>query len=194
MCFIPAFSSITVEDILSYTPESPILAALVLLGVYCVKSVVMVLPIVALYLAAGMLFPTGTAVVITLLGIFMEATLGYLLGRKIGYQRVGKLIAKNKPVERFFSFQRKNSAAVCFVGRILPIPFDLGNLFFGASGQYILSTLLGMTPLMLPYVFAGKAISNPLSLEFLIPFGISLVAAATASCVFYKRTKSDSAK
>ena len=38
--FFPLFKGLEVSDILEYSPESPLLAALILLGIYCLKSVV----------------------------------------------------------------------------------------------------------------------------------------------------------
>ncbi len=52
---------LSVERILSYTPEEPVKAALLMLGLYAVKSVSFIFPIAILQLAVGHLFSTGTA-------------------------------------------------------------------------------------------------------------------------------------
>lgn len=50
-------NDITVQTVLSYTPESPFAAAIVILLLYALKSVSFVFPIALLQIAAGHLFP-----------------------------------------------------------------------------------------------------------------------------------------
>lgn len=59
---------ITVEDILRYTPQNLLLAALVLVGAYAVKSLSVVFPLLALYASAGVLFPPPVAILVNLCG------------------------------------------------------------------------------------------------------------------------------
>ena len=56
---------LSVRRILSYTPEEPVKAALLMLGLYAVKSVSFIFPIAILQLAVGHLFSTGTALLVT---------------------------------------------------------------------------------------------------------------------------------
>lgn len=193
LLMIPRLSSLTALDILSYTPPSPTLAALVLLFIYCLKSVVMVIPIVALYLVAGILFPPVRAVLLTYFCAFCEAGLGYLIGRHMGGDRVRELMASNKKAERILSFQQKNDFTTCFLARVLPVPFDLVSLYFGASGmgfgRYTVFTLLGLSPFLIPWVLAGNAIQTPLSKEFLIPFAVSILITTVVFLLFSRLQK-----
>lgn len=59
---------LSVERILRYTPEEPVKAALLMLGLYAVKSVSFIFPIAILQLAVGHLFATGTALLVNLFG------------------------------------------------------------------------------------------------------------------------------
>jgi ABC-2 type transport system permease protein len=59
------------------------LAALVLIALFCLKSVVIVLPIVVLYISAGIMFPIGWAFIITCAGLFFEMTIGFFIGLRI---------------------------------------------------------------------------------------------------------------
>lgn len=189
-------SGMSVEDIINYTPASPILAAIILLAAYCIKSIVVVIPISLLYICAGILFPTNWAFFVTFSGVFLESSIGYWMGKNMGREKVSDLIRKNKKVETFFSVQQ-NNAITCLLARISPLPFDLVSPFFGASGMkfpvYVVFTLLGICPVMVPTVLAGTAILNPLSMEFLLPFGISLsismIILVIYSAVMKKRVK-----
>jgi len=185
---VPRLSSLTVSDILSHTPKSLLLAALVLLCVYCLKSVVMVIPIVVLYISAGILFPPVWGVLITYICALCEAGIGYWIGRQMGRDKVREMMEKSPRAARFLSFNKRNYHTACFLARILPIPFDLVSMFFGASGmnfgRYLAFSLLGLSPGMIPWVITGGTIQNPMSKEFLVPFGISIAIMAVVFAVF----------
>lgn len=187
---IPRFTQISVEDILSHTPESLPLAALTLLGIYCIKSFIMVIPVAILYISAGLLFPTGWAIVISYACLIVELSVGYLIGYQINTDKINKLINKNKKVRHFFSLQNANSGLTCFFARLFPLPLDIISLYFGASKvkylTYLGLSLLGLSPKMIPYVIAGGAITTPLSPEFIIPFSISIAITIIIFFVYRK--------
>ena len=79
---------LSVERILSYTPEEPVKAALLMLGLYAVKSVSFVFPIAVLQLAVGHLFSTGTALLVNFLGRAVTLALPYWMGRFSGASMV----------------------------------------------------------------------------------------------------------
>ncbi len=178
---IPLALHLSVEDVLSLAPASPLLAALVIIGLFCLKNVAMFIPISVLYLATGMLFPPPVAVLVAYLGLAAEMTIGFFVGRKIGRERAYALVEKRPKAERFFDFVCRNDAAACFLTRLvpLPVPIDAVSIFFGATGvpywKYICFSLLGISTPMIPFVLAGESILTPLSPSFLIPFGIALL-------------------
>ena len=183
-------SGFGVEDLLNYTPENLFLAALFLILVYCLHSVVMVIPLVIFYVAAGMLFPIPYAILVTCLGLLAELTLGYLIGYFQGKERIDSLLSEYGKIKQFFGKINENQPTACFISRILPLPFDLVSIFLGANrmpfGKYILFSMIGLTPGMIPFVITGKNITNPLSKEFLIPFGIGLVLAVATLFIYLK--------
>jgi uncharacterized membrane protein YdjX (TVP38/TMEM64 family) len=166
--------------------------ALVFLAIYAIKTVIMIIPAPALYIAAGVTFPTMWAIIITLLGLFINLSLGYFIGKKLGENRAKKLLAKNKKVAAFFENQKESLTSLCFISRVTPLPKDLPSMFFGAVGmpfpKYMVVSLLGISPVMIPYIFAASSISTPLSPEFLVPFGISLSITLIIFFVFNKKT------
>ncbi|MGD9559897.1 MAG: TVP38/TMEM64 family protein [Oscillospiraceae bacterium] len=178
--FYVLFSGITVQDILSFTPQNLVLAALVFVGLYCLKTVLMFFPSYVLYISTGFVFPPALAILITYIGLFCEFTLGYLIGRRAGSARVQALIGARPKAAAFFAFVQRNGQFAYFFTRLvpMPVPLDAVSLFFGASAapylRYISFSLLGISALMLPCVLAGAALDRPFSLEFLLPFGISI--------------------
>ncbi len=165
------------QGLYAWLPDALPLAALVLLGLYCLKAVVMVIPFLPLFIAAGALFPTGWAIALTYAGILLDLSVGHWLGRRLGGEAVMDKLARRRAGRRLLSWLRRGGSSACFLARILPVPFDLVSLFFGASGlsypRHALFSLLGVTPNMLPYVIAGRAVASPLSAAFLVPFGLS---------------------
>jgi len=136
----------------------------------------MIIPAPVLYVAAGVVFPTGWAILITYLCLTLEFFLGYLYGKKLGTTKVMALLTKNKKIAGFLEIRKENIPALCFISRLSPLPKDLFSLFYGAIGmpfwKYLLISLAGVSPVMFPTVIAGTSASNPLSTEFLVPFVI----------------------
>ncbi|MDL2327990.1 VTT domain-containing protein [Ruminococcaceae bacterium OttesenSCG-928-A11] len=186
----PRLRGLDAQAILSYTPASLPLAALVMIGIYAAKSVLMIIPTYGLYLAGGMLFPTGWAIVVAYAGLAVELSLGFWAGRWLGRDKIVALMEKNAKAKRFITFLDGNSQMVCFATRVLPMPYpvDLGSMFFGASGmgfwRHLVFSLLGFSAVMIPITIAGSHLSNPLSAEFLVPFGISITIAVGLFVVY----------
>ena len=87
---------LSVERILSYTPEEPVKAALLMLGLYAVKSVSFIFPIAILQLAVGHLFSTGTALLVNFLGRAVTLALPYWMGRFSGASMVESRLPERK--------------------------------------------------------------------------------------------------
>ncbi|MCD7845009.1 MAG: hypothetical protein LUG57_03990, partial [Oscillospiraceae bacterium] len=77
--FVLFGEGVTVDTILSFTPENLWLAALVFMALYAVKSVVVVIYLKLLYIAAGLVFPLPIALAVNVVGTALEMTLPYLL-------------------------------------------------------------------------------------------------------------------
>lgn len=186
------FLKFDVSDILKYSLESPLQASLIILGLYCLKSLIVVIPLMALYISAGMMFPFGWALAITAIGLFFEMTIGYFIGKRLKIDRVTNLMTQNKRAEKFLLSQKNINPSLCFLTRLSPLNFDLTSMFHGAYNinypQYIVYSFLGSAPRMIPFVFVGDSISTPFSKEFLIPFIIIVVVTAFAFTIYMKQT------
>lgn len=191
----PTFSSISARDIVNFTPQKPILAAIVLVAIFCIKNIFMVIPLAVLYVAAGLLFPTKWAILVVYTGLACEMSIGYCVGKRTGAERVNDLIRKRRKVGAFFDLLGRNDMVSCFLARLLPLPLplDIVSLFFGAIGvpfqTYILFSLLGISSKMIPAVIAGRAVSNPLSAEFIVPFALSLGVSGLALLIHVQMCK-----
>jgi len=167
------------------------------LAIYAVKAVIIIIPAPALYIAAGAAFPTIWAIIITYIGITIGLCIAYHNGKRLGERRVHDLLSKSKRVSGFVEAHKNDLPSFCFISRVLPLPKDLLSMFFGALGmkflRYLVISLLGMSPVMIPTVLAGSSITDPLSPEFLVPFGISLTVSLIVFAIYSIKSKSDDA-
>ena len=119
----------------------------------------MVIPVTALYVAAGIVFPVEWAVLVTYGGLLIALSVGYMIGKKWGEQKVVDLISKRKHADKLLQKKERSLASACFISRIMPVPFDLVSMFCGSFGmpfyKYLGISLLGVSPVVIPSVIAG---------------------------------------
>ncbi len=171
---------VSVSQIVNLVPKNPLVAALVLVAIFWAKTALQFIPVYVLYISAGVLFPNGMGIVVVLVGLVGEFSIGYLSGKKLGGQKVWNKLRSRKRLGSFTRIIDRHPKTACFITRLvpMPVPVDTVSMFFGASCTpflpYLGYSMLGSLGLMIPYVLAGQAIKNPLSPEFLIPFCISI--------------------
>ena len=113
--------------------SSLLIAELIILGVYAVKAVLMVIPASLIYISVGMAFDTKRAVIVNLLGIAIEVTVTFFMGKFLGKDTVEKKIRNTKAGDKFFSMLDKNRNVAIFLMRFIPaFPIDFSSLFMGA--------------------------------------------------------------
>ena len=111
------------------------IAALSVLGVYALKSVLFVIPASMLYMSAGLAFDFLSGLLINALGIFIELNLTFLVGRFLGGDRVEKKLRETKYGEKIISLRDEKTAQ--------KYPHYMLVSFFGIMPRVIIITLLG---------------------------------------------------
>ena len=71
---------ISVKTVLKYTPENTCLTMAVLFLFFALKSLTVILPLSALYLASGILFSPFMALFVSTCGLAITLTIPYLIG------------------------------------------------------------------------------------------------------------------
>lgn len=84
----------SVEDILSYAPRNVWLAAGFLLPLYLAKCLSVAFPIIVLQVAAGHLFAPAAALALNVLGLAMDLTVPFWIGRFSGSGLTTRLLAR----------------------------------------------------------------------------------------------------
>ena len=179
--FARYFKELSVQSLLDFTPESPALAALVFLGLYCLKAFVLFIPLTVLYLGAGVLFPVGWAFVLTYFCLIVESSIGFSLGRRLGRKRVRALLSHSERGRKLLDFSNNNSILSCFIIRMIPGPPIGGHQYVYRHNRHkILSVyrrhVIGLYSRMIPFILFGGAMSQPLALKYLLPCALGIMA------------------
>lgn len=181
---------ITIDRIVSYTPEEPLLAALVLLGLFALKSVTLFIYSGILYAASGVLFELPFAVLVNLAGSFLMVSIPYFIGRRAGRRALAAMVEKNGKLRLLRDAMNTNAFFLSFFLRILGLlPSDLVGMYLGASGlsypHYVLGSLLGLLPTTITFALMGMSADDIGSPAFLISAGIELAMMLVSALVYY---------
>ena len=156
--YLPNKDAVSVDSILRYTPDNLWLAALAVL---------------ALYAAAGLLFPLPAALLVNLSGLLVCVTIPYGIGRFAGKDLVDSLQKKYKKIARINEIKRGSELFFAFFLRIIAVlPGDVVSMVLGASGmtywKFAVGSLLGLLPVMVATTVAGSSLSDPTSPVFIV--------------------------
>ena len=180
--------------------SSIFIAELIILGVYAVKAVMMVVPASLIYISVGMAFDPKRAVIVNLLGIALEVTVTYFLGKFLGKDAVEKKIRSTKAGDKFFSMLDKNRNAAIFLMRFIPaFPIDFSSLFMGAFDfkffPYLIFSVLGIAPRVIAFTVLGEGIYELIPMKYIVLAAICAIPVVTAVLLlkkfFGKKKKSE---
>lgn len=175
--------NVTVQTLLDYTPKNKLLAALILLVVYAVKSQTVVVPYVVIAAAAGLLFELPAALLINSLGAVIIISIPYFIGRSSGGAPTDALMRKSARVRRIYEDNRQNTFMVSLVLRALSVSNDIMGVFFGSLGvsysEYLISSFIGIIPVMVLATVVGSD-PDPLSAPVLVCAAVELLSILTA--------------
>ena len=173
-------------------------AAAIVLAVYAVKAVVFVIPASLVYISVGMAFSTPVAVALNTIGIAIEITISYLLGKFLGGEKVQKMLKNKKGFDKLEKLRDKGRFAFVFLLRFVSFPIDFGSLFFGASGfafpSYFLMSLAGILPRVIVLTILGYGIYELIPMRYIITAVLCALPIAVIAFVIYtirKKKKSN---
>lgn len=170
-------------------------AVAAVLGIYLLKSVLFVVPASIIYIYTGMAFDMPVALAVNLVGIAIEVTITFWLGRFLGSGYVEKKLHGKKWGEKLMNAQQKNKLSFLFGVRVLPaFPIDFVSLFLGASGigfiPYFFVSILGIMPRVILFTVLGDGLYDYIPMELLVIVAISSIPVALLVwLVFYFRKK-----
>ncbi len=156
-------------------------------GVYLVKSVLFIIPAMLIYVSIGMAFPTPTACLISLVGIILEVTVTYFLGRFLGGPYVNRLLSKTKAGKKVLDMKLNENFPTLLVIRALPVfPIDFVSLFWGASKcrfpRYFIASVVGIMPRVILFTIIGDGIYEIFPMHRIVTV---IIIAIPVGCVAY---------
>ena len=182
---------LSVKTILRYTPENTILAAVILLAFFALKSLTVVFPLSILYFASGILFRPVAAALISIAGLAITITIPYWIGKYSGKQAVQEICQKYPKAEMVARYQETNTFFACFITRIVGfLPCDIVSIYFGACDTaypiYLAAGVSGSLLSIITTTLLGEKISDPFSVEFIIVLLCRILVSAGAVAINYR--------
>lgn len=179
----------TTEDVLNYAPANLWLAAIFILVAYALKSLTVVVPIVILYIGAGVLFPTPIAIGINLIGIAIAVSIPYFLGRFFGMEMLDKILKKYPKAQQLNQLKTDNEFFFVYLVKLIGlIPCDVSSMALGAMQvrvhNMVLGSVIGMAPYMIAVTVLGANLKDPISTPFFVSFGIVIVLSVFSSLLY----------
>ena len=184
----------SIDAILHYTPDDYFLAALFMMLLYAVKTLLVFPPIIALQIAVGLYFPTWAAIIVNIVCMVLEHSLGYAIGRFIGLDVTDKLLKKHPKVREIVSSTR-NRWFISYILRALNmLPMDVVSMYLGTQKfpflVYLSGSLAGALFGILAATVIGRSLTDPTSPTFIIACAISITLSALSCLIYYLLTKS----
>ncbi|TJX68908.1 VTT domain-containing protein [Soehngenia saccharolytica] len=180
---------ITVDNILNMSPRNRIIASILILILYLIKSMSIVGPIMALYIASGLIFPLYWAIPLNILGVAIGLTYSYKIGYSSGDFLKEKILSRYDKLNEFYSVVKDNEWFSAFIIRIVGLlPHDIVNMFFGSLRisyyKYMTASIIGLMPMMIISTVIGRTITDPTSREFLLAVIMRVVLSISASLIY----------
>ena len=196
-CFVNR-DKITIDDIVSITPHNTVLAIILMLIIYAIKSLTVVIYCGMIYITCGILFPLPIAVAVNFAGTAIMVTIPFFVGKKAGKDAVNRITNKYPKTAEIRAFETSNDFFLAFIVRIIGLlPSDPISAYMGAVGldykKYILGTLLGMLPSIIAFPIIGMSLTDPASPAFigavLFEISTSVISVAVFSAVKKRKQK-----
>lgn len=173
--------------ILSYGKFAPIIFLLI----YSLKPIFLFVPVLPLSIVAGSVFGPYKAFLLSMIGCFASATLAFFLANFLGRSFVEKLL-KGKTMKLDSSIEKHGALIMAMMRLSFVFPYDPLSYAAGLTKMkykdFILGTLIGVSPEMLSYSLMGKSLEHPFSKGFFIPI-LSIIIIALSASYIYKLSK-----
>ena len=179
--------NLTVEQLVNYRPKNPFLAVLVMLGLFLLKSVDFIMYSGVLYAASGVMFPLPAALALNIVGAAIMVTPVYFIGRALGAPVLEELKKKYPKLNDFVSRPLGGELVLSLLLRSVGLSLHVGSLYLGAAqvrfDRYLLGSVLGLLPVIIPDTVMGTSIHDPSSPAFVIALAAKIVSSVLSMLI-----------
>ncbi len=185
--FYRSNGSLTVEGLLQFQPKNKVLAAVVMCALFLLKSVDFLLHSGTLYAINGIMYSLPAAVLLNIVGICILSFLPYQFGKAFGPSVLGRLYEKYPKLKEIENAFRVSDLLLAVLLRCIGVSVNVGSLYMGARQfelkTYLLGTVIGLLPIMLPYTVMGMSAAEPGSPIFIASVLVEIGVSAAALCI-----------
>ncbi|MBQ4096038.1 MAG: TVP38/TMEM64 family protein [Oscillospiraceae bacterium] len=188
--------NITVDSVLGYAPESPLLAVAFIIVLYIIKSISVFFPLIVIKITAGVIFPLHVALIVNCIGIMISFVIPYCIGRRSKKDLPTVLSKKHPKLAEIIVPNKNRQFFMCFILRsIYFLPSDIVSMFLGAlkipAHKYLLGGLLGSLPSTITCTLIGANIDNTSSPVLWISAGLTLFFSLISYIIYniYRKKK-----
>lgn len=168
-----------IDSVVNFINSFGLFAIVIFVLLVILEVVLAPIPPFVLYVAGGILFGALAGGILTLLGNVIGAVVAFMIARKFGRNLVEKKI-NNSLRKRFDRFSQKYGGWALFILRLNP--FTTSDLFSYLAGltkmklkTLIISTTLGLIPLIFIQTYLGDLFVRDNPVLFLIFIAISII-------------------
>ena len=156
---------ISLSAILSYTPDNPYMAAVVMLLMFALKTLSVFFYSGVLFLANGTLFSLPWAIVMNIAGAMVMIFEGYFIGNKLAGAQLQDIEEKYSRLRGLVRLKNERPFIFVLLLRLLKIMnYDIGSMYLGAARvslpQYVAGSLLGIMPDIILYAMIGRGLGD----------------------------------
>lgn len=190
---------ITAEGLMNFAPDNPLLAALFLILLYAFKSLTIFFPIIVLNVLGGFLFEPIPAMLINCLGVLVELSIPYWIGRFSGSGFADKLKNKHPKLFELMNDSSNDFFKSFFLRVISCLPGDAVSMLFGARkvkfATFLFGSFIGTLPGVITATLLGTSITDPDSPMFWISIGLTVGISVISFLIYFlwkrKRNKKE---
>ncbi len=179
----------SVEGLRNFAPEQPLLAAVFMVLLYAFKSLTIFFPIAVLNILGGFLFDPLYALIVNSVGVLVELTVSYWVGRFSGAGFAEKMYAKYPRIREMIGTESRDNFVLAFLLHVVCfLPGDAVSMCFGARKMpffiFLVASFLGVLPGMAATTLLGSNITDPLSPMFWL-FVVLIAGISISSVLIY---------
>lgn len=153
--------------------DRPVLAVLVVLGLYVLKGFSGVVVYNALVVVVSMVLPLPAALAVNGVGTAVCLSISYAMGRFTKTEGLESMLDRHPKIKRYFSATQEYGFAMCFAIHMLGLNMEVLGLLLGMLRvdylTYLAGSWLAIAPGMVCLVIAGNSLdlSSPVFWVFL---------------------------
>ncbi len=180
----------TINTLIDFSRDNLLITTAILFLLFAVKSVTFGLPYALLFATVGAIYPLIWAIIVNIVGIYINIQIPYFVGRHRGEVFVIYTREKFPLIEKFYTISEKSEFLFTFIIKIIgKIPHEITNLFLGALKisylSYIFASLIALFPTMLSITLIAKNYDEPDSPVFIISLVVFLIMPVISFVIYF---------